>query len=219
MLRMDTALQMPAVFVGLAFIIFLIVWVVVSWKQSSNTAAQTFSALLTGIAIVVAGYWYTVERRGTPHADMSQTLTVVGNGSPYAIVESSIAIKNLGLTLLELSRLDLRLQSLDVPDSALGQIAGAGFSDWPRTFANGTPMYNGTELQWPTIKYFAGPVTYSIEPGETDVITSTFVVPCTLRHFRVAAEVTRTGGGDLVWKARSFGDTIAACSPKEERKP
>lgn len=206
------AFVLPAATIAGAVLAYLAMWGMVRRSADWQQAASSFSALLTGAAILVAGYWYLVERKGAPHADLDQSVAVVALGNGLAAVETTLGIKNLGSTLLEIRRFDLRLQSVSPAGLPLDQVAAAAPTVWPATFADGrTPMYAGTELQWRTIRYFAGAVQSDIEPGETDHITSTFIVPCTLKRVRIASEVTKAGAEQLTWKIRTFASTEDAC--------
>ena len=209
--------QLPLIIL-LAVVIATALWAVAKHAPSAKDGAAAFSSLATGIGIVVAGYWFLAQRKIAPHVGLTQTLVIVPGDPGYAVVESSLNIANLGETLLPIRKLDLRLQTVDPSGMDLAQVRATAFADWPAHFADGvTPMFVEAELQWPTIRYFARPVVHDVEPGETDVITSTFVVSCATRRVRVAAEVAREGKKPMAWKTRAFGSTIEACDKPRRR--
>jgi hypothetical protein len=199
-----------ALFLG---IVWSILWFTAYLHKRNSEyyqAADMFQAILTGAAILVAGYWYLVERRGTAHADISQSLTIAPAEEGYAIVESAVKMHNLGSTLLKIRKIDVRLQQASPTGLPLKEMADAGYKDWPKQFKDKTPMYNGTELQWPLLKSFMGDVRYDIEPDESDTATTTFVVSCDIKEIRVAAEVNKANSS-LWWKTRTFASLEKAC--------
>jgi len=202
---------------ALAVVTFLVLlWAIFRWKPSTHEATSMFQAVLTGAAILVAGYWYLVERRGTPHADISQTVTVVRGSDGYAIVEAALTLKNLGSVLVKVREIDVRVQRADPTGLDLKRVAENKFNQWPAQFPDGQKMYDGTELQWPTLQLYRSNVNYEIEPGESDTATVTFVVSCDIRQVRIASEVKKSER--LWWKARTFSTTYAACEDAAKHK-
>lgn len=181
------------------------------WKASTHEAALIFQAVLTGAAIVVAGYWYVVERRGSPHADVSQTVTQAPLGDGLVAVEVIVSVRNLGSTLLKISTADIRLQQVYPNVVDLDAIRETKIDQWPNMFADGRPMFNGTELQWPILKWYHDKIDNEVEPGETDTIIADFVIPCAVKRYRIATELAKPEGPGLTWKARTFGSTVSEC--------
>ena len=66
-------------------------------------------------------------------------------------------------------------------------------SDACKTPINGVSTMKRTVLQWPVLRQYNGPVDHEIEPGESDLITITFVVPCqSAQYARVATDIEKT---------------------------
>jgi hypothetical protein len=59
-----------------------------------------------------------------------------------------------------------------------------------------------------------------IEPGETDLIAITFLLPCSeAGHIRVATDIIsprQKGEEELAWKARSFADVARVCEKRKD---
>jgi len=53
-------------------------------------------------------------------------------------------------------------------------------------------LFHEAELQWPTLRWFTSDIAHEVEPGETDTITATFIVPCSIATVRVATNLRRT---------------------------
>ena len=76
------------IILALAMFIVLLIFGASAGENRLNLWVQIFQATVTSVAIVLAGYWYFVERRGQPHADVSQTVQVLPSG------QGSISIGN-----------------------------------------------------------------------------------------------------------------------------
>jgi hypothetical protein len=175
---------------------------------------------LTTLAILIAGYWFFVERKGAPHADIEEKIAVIPSekAGQFAIVEATITVKNLGQQLLRIRNVDVRLQTADLDQAKARAVAELGPTEWPQQLANGTHLFNEAEYQWPTLRWFRQEVDHEVEPGESDMLTATFVVPCSIQNIRIAAQIEKGSSGilfwrtpSMFWKARSFASTEQAC--------
>jgi hypothetical protein len=190
--------------------------------ESADRWASYAQSVATVVGVVAAAYLFLVERRDKPHADVSQDLRVIPLDQSSVAIEAAISVKNLGNQLITLNHLNTRLQATN--------LASAGLQDLPRTAgvgywkATGTIegksdlAFDETELRWPQIRIYDGKIDHEIEPGETDVIVATFIVPCFVvsktPQVRVATDVRKaeTNGKAIAWKARTFTDIGSACS-------
>ena len=124
-------------------------------------------------------------------------------------------------------------------------VAALGFDAWPAQVAgpDGKPrqLFHEAELQWPMLRQFRSTLDHEIEPGETDTVTASFIVPCTIATARVATNLQRSDEDPIArqhsvvsrwfvalfrpppaddaapaewWKVRSFVDVAAACAAK-----
>jgi hypothetical protein len=198
--------------------------------KSFSDAANTFQTVLTAAAIMLAGYWYFVERRGKPHADVTQAVSVVPIKPGFVGVESQISIKNLGETVLRINQARVKLQQISPPPSDPGilipeKLASLGRDEWPEyaepdATGRQLPMFSTTELQWPTIRRYRDKVNHEIEPGETDVMIATFIVTCDIKMVRVAALLRKDSGDkdEKWWRSAAFADTAKVCREQEHAK-
>ncbi len=138
----------------------------------------------------------------------------------FATVEAAATVKNLGETLLRVSNVDIRLQSADLDDQQANILATMPPEAWP-TDRSKFPFFNEAELQWPVLRWFRSDIEHEIERGETDTITATFVVPCSIHTVRVTVGILKkeshllfSSTNPLDWKARALTSTESACSAK-----
>lgn len=180
--------------------------------------------VLTTLALGLAGYWYLVERKGEPHADVTQTAEVVRLTDEIAAIEVQIAIKNLGSRLLRLKEGVIRLQQVSPPGfdaAALQALENEAYFDaaeFPGEDAAEGGVFQNAELKWRRLNRFAGKLENEIEPGETDIVNATFLVRCDVRTARIATQIKRESpriwGEDkgYWWKARTLVDVGKACA-------
>lgn len=185
--------------------------------------AQFLQALFTILALTLAAYWYFVERRGLPHADVSQTVSVIPLGNDMIAVEALVSVKNLGERLLHIERVQSFLQYIEAGTYGYGDLAQLRGDDyWRAQRPGGDSQFDAAELRWPVARRFVGPVDHPIEPGETDVITITFLLHCSsVRHLRVATDVIRPGTGserEMAWKARNIVAVCSQCCAQEREE-
>lgn len=180
--------------------------------KPSVELTQTVLAIL-GIAL--AGYWYFIERKGVPHADIAQKLEIMPIQPGLVAVESHLTIKNLGSRLLKLTEADIRLQQVSpprmLPYEELQKLSAERyFTAAVRSDGELTRLFDQGELKWPTLKWYSGRIDRHIEPGETDLVVTTFLVRCDLRIVRVAAYLEKSR--KLAWSAASSADLAPACA-------
>lgn len=190
---------------------------------------KMFQGLVTIIAIIAAGYLYFVERRSKPHADVSQTAQAVSLGEDNVALEASVVVKNLGTQLLKVNRIYSRVQPIDIRDLGVNDLAGRQGEGYWNAVGNvdgqPRPVFSGTELRWRQLKFHDRDIKHEIEPGESDLVTVSFVFRCPEARFvRVATDVTKPGGKkddssddeiELVWKTRTMVDLQPICTPEQ----
>lgn len=183
--------------------------------EASSRRAQYAQVLLTILAFSTTAYWFFVERKGMPHADVSQTIHMVPLGGGLAAVEAHIQIRNLGQRLLKVRHVNSRLQTVR-PDAYdyVGLNAKLGDEHWRATRpSSDAKQFHGSELRWPILREYNEGVKHEIEPGETDLIVVTYLIHCTeFTWVRVASDILNsTAENSLAWKTRSFANTHDVC--------
>jgi hypothetical protein len=188
------------------------------WLPRANDWAKLVQAVFTLGALLLAAYWYFVERRGLPHADVSQTVYAVPMGAGLVAIEVHISVKNLGERVLRIERIKSRLQRVEARTYGYDKLAGqSGKQYWEaiRPGASKGRQFYETELRWPVHEQYEGPVHHVVEPGETDLIVVTFLYPCSeAKEVRLASDILSPDAKDdegLAWKARTFTDLAHAC--------
>ncbi|PEQ14565.1 hypothetical protein B2G71_03045 [Novosphingobium sp. PC22D] len=199
--------------------------------EAHKKRAEYAQALFTIFAFAITAYWFFVERKGMPHANVSQSIVLVPLGKGLVAVEAHLTVENLGQRLLKIGHVDIRLQLLDAERYDYGALNGKrGDEYWKarRPTEGHKSQFQGSELQWPIFRRYDHDVDYRIEPGEKDLIVATFLMKCRYAdHIRVASDIynpaaqddfdpadaaaggPRRSGG---WKARSFADLKEVCS-------
>lgn len=208
------AFTAAALLVVCGFILYAI-WRLFHWNSATHEAALIFQSIVTGAAILAAGYFYFVERRSAPKLDVSQTLSVFRVDQKYVTIESVVSIKNLGYTLLKLRDLDARLQKITPNKLAMEELGKLKYDVWPQNFGNKDAMYSGTEMTWPIVRYASQKMTRDIEPGENDTIVLSFIVSCDIHVLKLSTQLKKPGYTNRWWKTVSFVDTRAACNQSE----
>ena len=196
------------------------------WGQ----VASIIQATAATIALVVGAWWFFEQRETFPHAQLEQTLQVVPVKRGLIAVEAHVQFANKGMTRIELTHANVKLQNVSDQPYLYGDLAALrGPPYWAATRPGKTPdvpQFTEGELRWPVSNQFDGPIHHVIEPGETDILVFTFLLQCqsvasdrsTKLHFvRVATDVTKPEGSgpkDFAWKARAFANVSPACSGK-----
>ncbi len=169
--------------VGLAAILFVAFRMMPDAPSKFHPSAVSLQALITVIAVVVAGYWYLIERRGTAHANVEISAIGVRLNENAVLVQARVEIENSGQILLEPQEWEVRLLSVvpsrSFPLDAAIQDARDHYDQWPERIA-GAPAYFDNELQWSALRRFNGPAEHEIEPGERDIRIFDMLVPCTV---------------------------------------
>jgi len=200
------------------------------WGQVASIA----QAIATTIALVLGAWWFREQREMYPHAQLEQTLQVVPVKPGLIAVEAHVQFDNKGMTRIDLTHANVKLQNVSEQPyqySKLADLRGPPY--WQATRppqSSIAPQFSEGELRWPVWNQFDGPIDHLVEPGETDILVFTFVLPCrslttdkpSKPHFvRVSTDVLKpkdSGGKILAWKARSFADISNACRGKKDRK-
>jgi hypothetical protein len=195
------------------------------WLQFTQLA----QGIATAIALVAGAIWFMEQRQTYPHAQVQQSVEAVSVGRGLVAVEVQVQFQNSGKLLIHLTHATVKLQNV-TPDpydyAALAEENGDSYWKARRPVPTPDPrQFNQGELRWPVLKQYDGPIDHVIEPGETDLLVFTFLVPCQsdpsdkateLHEVRVASDIHKPvgHGKDLAWKARAFADVSAACRKK-----
>ncbi|MEA2998856.1 MAG: hypothetical protein QOK17_689 [Sphingomonadales bacterium] len=156
------------------------------WPSTEKVAAIAQSAL-TAAAILLAGFWYFVERKAMPHAELHLEARGVHLQAGLALVALRIDIKNGGSTVLHAAQWDVRLLSIVPTKLPLSSLAALGRDEWPES----ENAYYDQELRWDVLRAFRGSDDHAVEPGESDIKAMDFIVPCTYPVLRATAALKR----------------------------
>lgn len=190
--------------------------------------AQILESIAALVALGAAAWWFFAQRENYPRADVSQTIQRVPVGPGLIALETNVGIKNAGKKLLKIERARVRVQQVAPNPFGYADLAKLSGDDyWRAVRPVPTPdsrQFNGGELRWPAIRVFDGRVNYEIEPGETDNMVITFLIPCAsiprthsgdLHRLRIATDIFKPGSQpdeELAWKARAFVDVSRECA-------
>ena len=193
----------------------------------SEVAKIIESAAAIG-GLIVAGWWFIEQRENYPRADLSQSASAVSLHPGLFAIEANIEVKNEGRKQLKLHRARVMVQAVSASPFNYDQLATVdGPAYWGSVRPISTPdahQFQDGELRWPVVRMFDGPIDHHVEPGETDNIIFTFLIPCSrlqlgrmehVRTLRIATDLfkpTTEEGKDFAWKAREFVDISKECN-------
>lgn len=205
---------MTGFFIFVLLILLLLVWAgdrLYRRNDKLNPVLQGVQAVLTAFAILLAGLWYFVERKGMSHAELALKVQGVRMPGDIALVQLRIEIRNVGHTLLRARDWDVRLQSVFPTDLPLAPLATTELNHWPKKVGLAEAYYD-QEVRWPTISQFWGQDLHEIEPGEMDLKNMDFLVSCkTDTVLRASAALKKL---DTRWDWDSMKKRIGGKKPK-----
>lgn len=232
----------PLVLLALLTIVLIVLPLLVfpGKEHKFHPGAVSLQALVTVVAVLIAGYWYLIERRGTAHANLEIAAKGVRLSGNLALVEAHVAIRNAGQIVLSPREWDVRLLAVvpgySTPIRAAAADAARDFQAWPDQL-EGKPAYFRNELQWTSLRRYSGPAEHEVEPGERDVRTFDFVVPCDVKAAKLTVALRKPepnwwqsaeAGREWWWKDRlligltglcdSKAGTVAALGESESKK-
>lgn len=164
-----------------------------STSQSVHDSAESIQAMMTALAILVAGIWYFTERKSAAHADLALDVTGARISDDLVLVQVKVRTRNLGHILLETSDWDVRLQSVVPSYLPIDRIAASQEAWIPRI--GDLNIYWDHKIQWHTLREFRGRDRRQIEPGEVDLKTFDFLVRCDTILARVSVALRKPGSG------------------------
>lgn len=194
----------------IALIVVAIALVVAIWLGLTRAEpwAKYVQGVITSTAIILAGYLYFVERRSKPHADVSQTVEAVSVGEGVVAIQASVIVENLGTQLLKIDHVVSRLQIIELRPLEVADLPDLkGEAYWKAKSKKNRDVFLGPEVRWRQLriydsddfweKYPKDRFEHRIEPGESDLTTFSFIIPCpkNARHVRVATDVANPAIG------------------------
>jgi hypothetical protein len=220
--------------IGLIWLVYLTISL--RFARRDRELAENWFKTIQVICVVgafgLAAYWYFLERKGHPHANISQTAQAYQVSPGLVAVEVHTTIENLGSRLLRLgeARVALQLVSPGRYDyQALWALRGDAYWDAVKPDerlddGSPNPFFHRGELRWFPIRVYDRPINHEIEPSESDLLVTTFLVRCNARVVRIATDLEKGLSGierlfgqpGLSWKARTFVDLERACASPSE---
>jgi hypothetical protein len=198
--------------------------------EGCGHVAGIIQAVATTIALGLGAWWFVEQRQTYPHGQVKQVVDVHRVGTAAIAVEAQVSFENTGKRLIHLESANIKLQDVSPEPYGYEELASQdGVAYWNAKRPVQTPdprQFNQGELRWPLIKQFDQSIDHRVEPGETDVLVFTFLVPCStgegrsvrkLGVLRVASDIHKPRTEEehgFAWKARTFVDVTAACKGK-----
>jgi hypothetical protein len=198
--------------------------------QTAVHVAQLIQGAATAIALLAGAWWFIEQRQTYPHAQLTQSVEAVPVDKGLIAVEVQVQFQNTGKLLIHLTHATVKLQNVSAKPYGYADLANEnGDTYWKAKRPVQTPdlrQFNQGELRWPVLKLFDDKIEHLVEPGETDVLVFTFLVPCQsvpddpaseLHVVRVASDIHKPAKGDkndFAWKTRAFVDVSNACAGK-----
>lgn len=176
---------------------------------------KIFSAVQAMISIaglLVAAYWFFVERKGMPHANVKLSAQAVRMSERSAMVSVRMSVENKGMTLLTLDQVKISLLAVRMKDSTEDFVLAQDTDSFPARNSSGRELYDKGEFSWKALKSYSTKYSIEIEPGETDTIFVDFIVPCTEHVLRIIGDAKKPVKTDWWYKDRMLIVTTSICN-------
>lgn len=141
-------------------------------------SVEGLAAFLSCLALLLAGYWYFVERRGIPKLNAVPTIQTWPIGDGKAFVRVEVLLQNVGNT-------DIDLQPEDDFRLEIGQVLPAYGSEFEKLdgefripVAGEEPLRVLQSDKYPLRARVAGGLDLKIEAGETERKYFKAIIPC-----------------------------------------
>jgi hypothetical protein len=186
----------------------LALWMMSRATEKFHPAAASLQALVTAAAVILAGGWYMVERRGAAQADIELEVAGAKLAEGIVLVEVKVTVHNRGQVLVRPARWDVQLLSV-APANGLpvaGAVeAGARMPQgWPKAIG-GQPLYSAEgEARWRGLRRYDQPADLEVEPGEKDVKMFDFLIPCSIDAAVVSVRLRKPPPA-LIWEREDEG--------------
>ncbi len=175
-------------------------------------------ALISIGALLVAAYWYFVERKDKPHADIHVSAQIARIGGDAALVLARVDVKNNGSGLLTIANREVRLLAARMNDANLASVLKLEPAQFPPTLPSGRELFDNGEIAWRGLRQFVADKPIHIEPGETDSIFVDFVVSCAEHLVKLTATVRKPGREELWYKDRKLVALDPICRGDDAQK-
>jgi hypothetical protein len=188
---------MTAFLILVVVVLAALIWLVGRMYRKNTSidpVLKVVQALLTAIALLLAGLWYFVERKGMSHAEIHLDAKGVHVAPGIALLQLRIETKNVGYIVLHAHQWKVRLLSVVPSDLPLDKLVRLKRDVWPARLG-GVDAYYVQELDWKPLRAFDDEDVHEVEPGEVDVKTMDFIVPCTLQVGRVTVALQKRDTG------------------------
>jgi hypothetical protein len=175
---------------------------------------KIFSAVQAMISIgglLVAAYWYFVERKGMPHVNVKLTAQAARMSEGSMFLMTRLDISNSGTGLLTIKNVDVRVMSVAMSPPTEATVQSLGIDEFPAMLPSGRNLYDKGELGWRGVKQYASDRSIEIEPGETDSIFVDFVIPCDNGLLKISGGVRKPGKAELWYKDRKVLSAASIC--------
>lgn len=181
---------------------------------------QSLQAFATIFVLILAGYMYFVERKNKNRVNLNQEVIVTKVDRDLVSAEVQIKIENVGFQQIELEQLDVRLKLISPTLSDYNYLAaGSGLSDdeyWSAKRDDGKNLFDNLEFKWPVIRQTKHELENIVEPGEQDLVTVTFMIPCLMSNqqidtVKVSTSLSNPEKKKYSWKLSSFVNITEAC--------
>lgn len=214
------------IYVALLGAAALVVILYVSGNRGRHTM-EALAALLTCLALMAAGYWYFVERRGLPKLNATPSIQTWAVEDGMVFVRVELLMENVGST-------DIVMLPDDPFRMEIGQVlplAGQQARDLVAAYhpvdSDSGPLEILQTDKYPSRAIIKGGLDLRIEPGETEKRYFKAVVPCVdglvssvrvdipkkVDWFQGVLEQDRR---QLFWRGQAISDPITTCNGEDE---
>jgi hypothetical protein len=212
---------------GVVSLVLAIIWlgaILFERQNAPKAGIEGFAALLSVIALLLAGYWYFIERKGYPKLNVEPALQAWPVGEGAMLVWGSLKLTNVGNMALQFGKHD----DITVQIGQVAPLAGARSMSMLAAMKakRATKRFDLVQTEnWPSRATFVGAVPTTIEAGEAENLYFRTIIPCVDNAILsitaiVPKDLHLVGGGlassdKLSWISQSLVETKAKCSNRK----
>ncbi|MBB3034717.1 hypothetical protein [Alteriqipengyuania lutimaris] len=213
-----------ALVLALALIILGLGAVLLKAGNDTRHSVEGLAAALSCVALVLAGYWYFVERRGYPKLNIQPEIRTWPIEGDLAFVRVEVRLENVGDTAVTLEpentvRLEIG-QAIPFTGKDERKLRAQASKD--RLYSGDLEIINTSK--WPRRAVFKEGLDLRVESGEVDRIYFKAIVPCEpglVSSVRVDIPIKASPllrffdpeKRELNWRAQALSEPLEACEP------
>jgi hypothetical protein len=159
--------------------------------EKTEKITSIIQAVVTVIAIILAGIWFYLQRELRPKLNITHTVTYQPITEHWNWIHIDVGLTNISKRHLRLTRGRIRIQQILPLDDPLAEAINRGENLIPQ---------EQTQVTWPMLGNTYSPnLQIRMEPGESDTLEYEFIVPSSLKVVRIYTYFEEREGAEWGW--------------------